>query len=268
MSKKIKAGFVFLSLVLVAAMAVSCGGQEIGDGKYDYDYSLVSEVGSDPASLVEGTRAVLLEVYDEGGRVLYGQTTLGWLYSQEQEYVVAPIQLFWLPSSFGGRIPSWDIPGITVKAFLLPDPEREDLWKKEELGEIKFNKELGVAVIERIDSVIETPQAQYTLGKYEDLSLGHVLYQVSQANGRLQLERSSVMGLHTDEQGRNLINAQGTFLFSGFGGLLFAVRDGAFELVGLLCVVEPIQGEQGMVFAHTLDINQIMDYIETNIKGK
>jgi len=228
-------------------------------GKYDYDYSLVSLAGSDPASLTDSQRAILVEAFNSAGRKIAFNTSLGWIY--ENKYVVIPIQ------SFAG-IPLWNQSRITLKVYLLPDSNKEDDWKREELGKIYFPEEGGLplAVAERVEPIIDVQSSQYKIGKYKDLLIDNVLYQITQINGRIGVKRTSVSGFFKGNKGWNLFIGAGELLRNELGGLAFAVRDGKFELVGFLAPMEPVIGEINLVYVHFLDIQQVIDYIEKEIK--
>jgi hypothetical protein len=234
---------------------------------YDYDYNLVGLAGSDPASLTDSQRAILVEAFNSAGRRVAFNIGLGWVY--EDKYVVAPIQCFYKIDAFGAT-PLWNQSGITLKAYLLPDSNKEDNWKKEELGKIHFPEERGLplVVIERADPIIDVQSPRYKIGKYEDLSIDNVLYQITQINGRIGVKRTSVSGFLADDKGWNLFIGSGELLRNELGGLAFAIRDGKFELVGFLAPMEPVIGEQNLVYVHFLDIQQIIDYIEKEIKTK
>lgn len=232
------------------------------DGEYDNNNDLVELAGSDPQALTENQRAVLLETsyFNGRSRVQFAQPTLGWIYSEK--YVVVPAALFYVPTLFGRTdiLRSLDIPR---KLTILPDPEQDDDWKQEVLGEIRFSNERFV-IIERIDPVIDVSSPQYSLGEVKDLKADNLLYQVTQENGRIQTKHATAGGVYGDGDEKNLISASsGSLMFLELGGLYFAVRDGKFELMGMLCVFgDPVWGEEGSVYIYGLDIKEIITEIE------
>lgn len=234
----------------------------LSDGKYDKDYNLVDLAGSDLADLTGRLRPVEIHVLDQNGKVIGSQFTLGFIYSQD--YVIVPVQLFYF-QTFWGQMSIFNLTDIPPKIYLLPDQGTEDKWRIEELGAIKFMSEetSGFAIVERVDPIVGDVDApQYTFGKYEDLAMGHALYWVMQSNGRLIVNNTNVSELYINEEERNLIGFRGLSFFQDFGGLIFAIRDGKPELVGMVCMTEPILGESGWAYIYALDINQIIAEIE------
>lgn len=269
MRKGMKAGFLaLLALILVLTVAIGCSKRI--DGEYDYDYNFVSEVGSDPASLTERVRTVEMQIFNFSGSHVGSQIAVGYIYSEE--YVIVPAKIFYLTVGPGPQMPVWqvkeEITNISFKLFLLADPEKEDEWKTEELGQVLNKRDIkegkaDFAIVERIDPLIEIPENQYTIGKYEDLKVGNVLYRTSKDNkNHMTVLQSDVIGLRVDGE-RNLVDFQGGALFYyDLGGLLFAVRDGKFEVVGMVCVIEPIPMVSGVVYFLALDLGQIIDYLK------
>lgn len=272
-----KKGIVCILLMVVLAAlafgAISCQGEQtlvekraamieaLSDGKYDKDFNLVDLAGTDVVNLAGSQRAVLVEGFykDEKGKQqqISANIALGWIY--HQKYVAIPIQLFYVMDPMYGAIPAWQIPEISFKVSLLPDTRVDDDWQKEELGKIKFNEDLQLAVAERTNPIINIP-ADYVLGRYQDLSVGNVLYATSQTNGRITIEPSAVCEVYNTNE--NLFAGSRDITFNELGGLAFALRDGKPELVGFLNVLETAQ-EEGMAYIHYLDIQHVISYINT-----
>lgn len=250
------------------------GSQELleirSDGQYDKDYNLVDLACSDPSSLTGRVRVVGVECYIYTGvekteSIVYSRTMLGYIYSQE--YVVVPDFLFYAFDGYSGNwINVLKVEELTTKVFLLPNPDIEDNWKVEELGEVRINRELGLAVIERVDPIIDVSQTEYTIGEYEDLEIGNVLYLAGRTKNFVEIRPSVVTGLRSSQEGANIINFQAQRTFPEIGGLLFAVRDGKLELVGMVCALELLPQSPGSVYVFALDIQAVIEYLEVGMK--
>lgn len=256
--------YVFLAVVL-AISALACRDATMGekrsalvetlsDGKYDKSFALVDLVGTEPAALAKSQRAVSVEVFfldnkTKEWELIGAGTALGWVY---QGVVYAPIQLFFISTPFG-VFPGWGVPEISFKTYLLPDARTDDFWQKEELGEISVNEQLSCAMIARPSPIINT-QADYQLGRYEDLSVGDVLYVTSQVDGRITVETSVVSEIY-NETGGKLFGAPGRMMAYELGGLAFVLRDGKPELVGFL---SPMESSESGTYVFYQDINQLI----------
>ncbi|MBI2626214.1 MAG: hypothetical protein HYW69_01305 [Candidatus Nealsonbacteria bacterium] len=246
---------VFLTVVLITGGLLSCGkGPKKTDEQYDYNNNLVAV--SDLQGLTAAVRGVGMIVLDVQKQIVFEQLTLGYIYSEK--YVIVPNVLFFVPTANGRVDISESGAGYTIRVFLLPDSG--DDWKAEELKGMVFRNS-DFAVIERANPAL-VPKAKYMIGAYDDLKMGNFLYLITQENGAIGIKTSEVTRLHM-EKNKNLISSAGNYLYQEWGGLAFALRKGKPELVGMFVVIgEQIIGEQGMVFAHFSDINQIIEEIE------
>lgn len=264
MLRKKKVLYVLLALVCMAAVAFGVNkgiGNGLTDGKYDNSYALVDWAGTDLSGLGERVRSAEVTAYDQDNNLVFNRTTLAYIH--DENYVIVPVALFHVATA-QGVINILNVPEITTRIALLPNVAYgEDVWRKEELGKVEYISEIGYlsgfAVVERTNPMLGPVGAsQYTFGKYADLKAGDVLYRVGQINGRSIVYHTAVNELLNISQ-MNLIHFQASdFLFPDLGGLLFALRDGKPELVGFVCVVEPISGVSSQAVIHGLDINQII----------
>ena len=275
MKNKILSALLVISLVGVVVLAyvnsVSMQSPEekkadlvalLSHGEYDYDYNLVPTVGTDPGSLADRARAVVMIVLDDKGSPFFAQSTLALILDNE---VIVPYEIFYLPMPDGDRLPAWVFSDVSLEFVLLPDSNREDAWKKEKLGRILNLEDLAsgtvsLAVIERVDPIITTGP-DYVLGEYSNLSVGHALYVISQANGRMNIGTGIVSEVY-DNDGQQLFSDQRQLLFNELGGIAFALRDGKPELVGFLSAMEPASDLKGTAYIYYQDIRQILDYVK------
>ncbi|MBI2450284.1 MAG: hypothetical protein HYV47_01965 [Candidatus Nealsonbacteria bacterium] len=262
MKKKIS--FVILVLVLIIAAGLAgCSGKIKGDGKYDYNYDLVS---FNPVELTNFQGVVFLTVLDGKRNPIFTQSTLAWVRDNE---VIVPSSLFYLPTPSGQRQPSWFFPGISIELILSPIQQQDGSLKGEKLSDILNNEDLvagGIdfAVVQRIHPVFSTA-ASLVLGNYKELSEGRIdkaLYTITQVNGRIIVGRSEINEIYVNKDHKNLFGVSGILSFYELGGLAFAVRDGKPELVGFLSPMEMSQYEAGKANVYYLDIQQIVDYLE------
>lgn len=250
---KNKIALLFLAIVLITGGLLACQNSTKTNRYYDNNNNLFNgELGS----LTENIRSVEMVVY-ENNQPVYSQPVLGYIYNEK--YVLVPYTAFYVPTDTG-RLDILSTE-LGIKLFLKANPDKEDGWKKEELGGVIFKNE-DFAIVERIDPVFGVSEPAYAIGNYGKLELGDFLYLVSQENGALTIKDSIVSRIFSRD-GKNLMSVPGNSLYQEWGGVAFALRAGKPELVGIFCVIgEWVSPGQDMVFVYFLDINQIIEEIE------
>lgn len=252
---------VIIALIVAVVVLSGCGSQKLNESSYYYDNNnnLVRQAGSDPASLADFQRRVVVKGFDtsDNGAEVFANFTLGWaVKEQDKEVVVGPLDALYVDTYFG-RIAAWRIPEIVLKAYLLPSSKENG--EPEELGDISVNEDMDLFVAERTAPAIGI-RTDYVAGKYEGLAVGDSVYLTSQVNGRINVWPSYVTEIYVDKSGRNLFNAFG----GETGSLAFAIYKGKFELVGFLSAMEPAEQESGSVYLYYQDVRQVINFIKSS----
>ena len=206
--------------------------------------------------LGENARAVTMVAYYDNMPVFWLSVS-GYVY---EKWVVVPSAIFYV-STPSGPVDLSAMEKVSTKLFLNADPDKSE-ENREELGEIKLQDAgTGFIVVERINPIFTASGSAYVMGRYDKLEVGDFIYLTDQENSALTIKASMVSRLFSRD-GKNLASLQGNFSSEEWGGLVFALRKGKPELVGIFGVLgEPVFGSDELL-VHFLDINQIIEEIK------
>lgn len=228
--------------------------EALSDGQYDDTFLLMELKGKEPEDLMTFVRPIEISIMDKDNNLLAQIVETGILIDR---YILTSPALLATPE-IQEAVAAGEI-SIDVK--IRPDSKRDDGWKFESIGRIMVGA--NVVVLEREGALVfPTPvEFPFGLGRIRDLNLGgreDKLYGVGSfpLGGGKSAIHVYQGGVEFTNEDQGIIVISAFTIPSDFGGPVFALRDGEFELLGLVQF-----GEEGK--ARVIDIQTILKEIET-----